>query len=301
MPLSFAGASADFPRFTSSERVLILAPHPDDETISTGGVIQKAIKAGAEVKVVLLTNGENNLRSFMVYDHRFFFGPKRIVRMGAMRKKETVKAMRRLGLGENDVISLGYPDNGTLKIMTQRWGNAKPLKGELSHAKQVPYLDALSPGAPYLGESILKDLEQVLLEYKPTQIFVSHPADINPDHQALYLFMRVALWDLAGKIASPKIHPYLVHAESWPLPHEYRPELKLTAPNQFEDSGLSWTQLDLSPAEISNKYDALRDYSSQIQYAPNRLLSFARQNELFSDYPVIKVGQLADSSALSYS
>lgn len=38
-------------------RVLILAPHMDDETIGCGGAIQAHIKAGAVVQVVFITNG----------------------------------------------------------------------------------------------------------------------------------------------------------------------------------------------------------------------------------------------------
>lgn len=298
---SYAASSAELPPFTANDKVLILAPHPDDEIIAAGGVIQRAVSAGAKVKVVLLTNGENNLGSFMVYDKRFFFGPKRIIRMGLMRKQETVTAMQKVGLAKSDVVSLGYPDNGTLKILTERWVEDKPLSGKFSHARRVPYFDALSAGEPYLGQNILKDLEQILLEYKPTQIFVSHPADKNTDHQAFYLFMRVALWDLEGKIDSPQVYPYLVHLDEWPSPQGYQPELKLDAPPELLKSHLTWHHLDLSLEETSKKFKVLQDYPSQIQYAPNRLVSFVRQNELFSDYPVIKIDQTVNFDSLSYA
>ncbi len=39
------------------DRILIFAPHPDDEVLGSGTYIQRAIKNGAEVKVVLMTNG----------------------------------------------------------------------------------------------------------------------------------------------------------------------------------------------------------------------------------------------------
>jgi LmbE family N-acetylglucosaminyl deacetylase len=39
-------------------RVLLLAPHPDDETLGAGGLIAQARAAGATVSVVLLTAGE---------------------------------------------------------------------------------------------------------------------------------------------------------------------------------------------------------------------------------------------------
>ena len=42
----------------ASDRLLILAPHPDDETIATGGVIQKAVAEHAvSVLHVPITGG----------------------------------------------------------------------------------------------------------------------------------------------------------------------------------------------------------------------------------------------------
>lgn len=54
----------NIPAFFNSDKVLILAPHPDDEAIATAGVIQKALKAGSDIKVVFFTNGDFNSTSF---------------------------------------------------------------------------------------------------------------------------------------------------------------------------------------------------------------------------------------------
>ncbi len=53
--------------FTSDDRVLIVAPHEDDETLATGGVIQQALAAGARVRVVYLTYGDHDQFAFIVY------------------------------------------------------------------------------------------------------------------------------------------------------------------------------------------------------------------------------------------
>lgn len=45
------------PNITSSDRVLIVAPHPDDETIATAGVIRYCIENNIPVYVVVVTNG----------------------------------------------------------------------------------------------------------------------------------------------------------------------------------------------------------------------------------------------------
>ena len=42
----------------SQERILVFAPHPDDETLGCGGLMRKAKSAGAEVFVQFLTVGD---------------------------------------------------------------------------------------------------------------------------------------------------------------------------------------------------------------------------------------------------
>jgi len=309
---AFANPSGTLPEFVSSDKVLVLAPQPDDETIGVGGAIQRAVKVGAKVKVVLLTNGENNLFAFIVYKKHPFLGRKDFLRMGEVRRQESVKAMTWLGLTENDVISLGYPDRGTLEVMARHWDQAGPFRSALARAEKVPYPGAMSPGAPYSGESILKDLERILSDYKPTKIFVSHPADANRDHRALYLFLRVVLWNLDGKINVPEIYPYFVHTSGWPKPRGYNPTLKLIPPPIFSESEIGWLTLLLAPEEVTNKYNAIQDYPSQIKYAPKFLISFARENEFFGDYPVVNIsremsidkvlkGQSKPRSVLSYA
>ncbi|MDE1886478.1 MAG: PIG-L family deacetylase, partial [Xanthomonadaceae bacterium] len=39
--------------FTPTDRILIVAPHPDDESIATGGLIQAARAGGAAVRVIV--------------------------------------------------------------------------------------------------------------------------------------------------------------------------------------------------------------------------------------------------------
>ncbi|MCD5324102.1 MULTISPECIES: PIG-L deacetylase family protein [Pontibacillus] len=43
------------------ERVLLLAPHVDDETIGAGGTLRQHIEAGAEATVIFLTNGAGSV------------------------------------------------------------------------------------------------------------------------------------------------------------------------------------------------------------------------------------------------
>ena len=48
--------------FSKNDRVLILAPHPDDEAIATGGSIQKALEGATTLDEVLrVTVGDQDL------------------------------------------------------------------------------------------------------------------------------------------------------------------------------------------------------------------------------------------------
>ncbi len=45
----------DVPRAT---RLVVVAPHPDDETLAAGGLIQRVLHEGGTVRVVVLTPGD---------------------------------------------------------------------------------------------------------------------------------------------------------------------------------------------------------------------------------------------------
>ncbi len=287
---SYAGVISSMPPFTDKDRVLILAPHPDDEAIATAGVIQQALKAGAQVKTVFMTNGENNELAFIVYKKRPVLRPKELLAMGELRFSESLAAMSVLGMKPDQSIVLGYPDFGTMDIFTEFWGPVKkPFRSMLSRQRYVPYKESRSKGAPYVGESILNDIKAVINEYRPTRIFVSHPADTNRDHRALYLYLTVALWDLEGQIDPPMVFPYIVHVVGWPKPRGFVPTQSLTVPPELVNGDIEWVSDPLSDTEVQRKHDAITKYVSQVRYAPSYLVTFARRNELFGDYPAIPI------------
>lgn len=304
--LCIAGDAGEIPPLAKNDSVLILVPHPDDEAIATSGLIQKALKAGARLKIVLYTNGDNNEPAFIVYEKRLTFRRGEFLHMGEVRRKETLDAMNYLGVDKNNIIFLGYPDFGTMAIFNKYWNTTKPFKSLFARSVKVPYPECLSPGAPYVGESILKDLKNIITDFKPTKIFVSHPADTSGDHRSLYLFLRVALWDLDGAIKQPQVFPYLIHYAGWPEPRGYYPDSELTPPAALSE--VLRDNLFLSPEELAIKHKCISFYKSQIEYDPPYLFTFARKNELFGDYPIIKLKesgqdnvQWQDASGFSYA
>jgi len=272
--------------FQDDDRILVLAPHPDDEAIACAGVIQQATARGLPVRVVFLTNGDANFWSFGVLAKRPVLFPGAVRRMGELRHDEALAAGKQLGLRGEQLTFLGYPDFGTYAIWRTRWRNEAPLRGLFTAARSVPYKSSLRSGAAYKGEEILQDLTTSIREFKPTKIFVSHPADVNVDHRALYLFSRVAAWE-AGNRAS--FHPYLVHFRNWPSPRGLHLEATVRPPNAFDGDDVAWQTCPLTPAQITTKRAAIRAHRSQYAYSAGYLNSSLRPNELFGDYPTIRL------------
>ena len=277
------------------DRVLILAPHPDDETLCTGGIIQQALALGLPIHVVFLTYGDNNEWSFVKYRKKVTVGSKAVEGMGLVRHEEAVKATGVLGLKPEQLSFLGYPDFGTLQIWEKHWGARPAFRSMFGRMTAVVYPNAYRPGAEYRGDDVLKDLTAIIGDFKPTKIFLSHPADHNPDHQALYLFARVALWDLALE-TQPELHPFLVHYPKWPRHQGLNPTWQLNPPPELVDV-IPWQSNALTPDETQRKITAIQCHATQYAVSEKFLKSFLRNNELFADYPPSRLKRAASGAA----
>lgn len=71
-----------------SAKVLVLAPHMDDETIGCGGTLARHVAAGADVTVVFLTDGRQGGQASLESS------------LGATRRREAELALRELGVGK---------------------------------------------------------------------------------------------------------------------------------------------------------------------------------------------------------
>ena len=279
---------------TEEDRILILAPHPDDEAICTSGIIQKAIDQKASVKVVFLTSGDHNQLPFLLYMRNPLTLKKTHILLGETRMQESIKANQILGLSKDDLIFLGYPDFGTLNIMLSYWDTEKPFRNILNREVKVPYEASFTTGSPYTGENILADIKKIILDFNPTKIFVSSPFDANNDHRALFLFLQIAIWDLEDLIGDPEVFTYLVHAKGWPKVKGYRPSKKITHPDFLDGSEMDWYKIELVDEEIQKKYQAISSYRSQISYNPSFLVSFAREDEIFGRLSEINLEESND-------
>lgn len=266
-----------------TDRILVIAPHPDDEAIGAAGVIQEAVRQNIPVKVMYVTNGDSNSLAFLYYKKYPVFSRKQALEMGKLRQQESKDAAQHLGLGIDQIVYLGYPDFGTLKIFKNYWKTSRLYRGVLTKADHVPYEETLTPGAPYNAESILADFKKVLLDFKPTRVFVTHPADMNEDHQAAYLFLKIALWDLADELSDVRTHSFFIHAVDWPRPVGLFPEHRMEYLPHLNFKESRWENFLLDSGQIQRKEHAIGMYRTQLPYKPNFLLSFVRLNEPFAD------------------
>jgi len=274
-------------QLSPQDRILVLAPHPDDEVIACGGIIQDAVAKGLPVRLVYLTYGDNNELAFMVYRKHPVLMPRAVQKMGQIRHDEAVAAATMFGLSASDLTFLGYPDFGALQIWESNWNGRPAFRSMLTRVSAVPYANAFRPKAPYKGEEIVKDLSAIIRRFRPTKIFVSHPADHNGDHQALYLFTRVALWDL-GKILTPQpeLYPYLVHFRNWPLPRGDHPTQPLEPPDEIDEQ-INWKIFPLGMAQVDCNRSALKGQPTEYNSTRKYLTTFLRSNELFGDFPAV--------------
>jgi len=82
-------------------RVVVVAPHPDDETLGVGGCLRLLARDGAAIEVVAVTDGEGShpgSRSITAAE------------LARVRTTEDETALRRLGLGSVDRQRLGFRD-----------------------------------------------------------------------------------------------------------------------------------------------------------------------------------------------
>lgn len=282
-PRSAGGPGRAHLALSADDRVLVLAPHPDDEVLGAAGVIQRCVELGLPVRVAFLTSGDFNEWSFTLHRRRPALSPEAVRRTAAVRQREALAAAAELGLEEHQVVFLGYPDAGTMTIWSRHWGDRPAYLSRLTRVRRVPYEEAQSTAAPYLGDAILADLHRLLDEHRPTRVFLSHPADSHPDHQALYLFTRVALWQRGED--RPRLHPYLVHYPGWPGGRGLRPWSRLAPPPDLEE--VSWQSFPLWIEEIDDKLSALRRHATQYRTGRSFLRRFVRANELFGDFPLL--------------
>lgn len=289
LPPSVIKDIPEMPPHRVGDRVLVFAPHPDDEAIGCSGVIQQALAAGAQVWVVYMTNGDGFRLAVEQQFRQSKPTPEQHIQFGEMRQQEARRAMHLLGLADWRITFLGYPDRALYQLWRSNWTAANALRSYYTGTDSNPYRDTLRPGTSYCGQNVLRDVETVLRRTVPTHVYVTHPADDHPDHTATALFVQTALARLRlqgiGFAQKVVLRHYMVHCGDWPQPQGLHEDEPLTPPPAFFNIGLHWKKLSLTPQQQMGKMKAIKAHTSQMLMMSRFLQSFVRQNELFIEQP----------------
>ena len=156
----------------------MLAPHPDDEALGTGGLIQVAAQSGAAVKVLFATDGDNNPWPQRYVEKRWFITAECRRRWGAARRAEALNSVKTLGLSAADAVFMGFPDAFILKL----W-----------HQQDATVRDAFATA---------------FRDFQPTHLCVPSSQDGHPDHRGVFEFAMDAL-RVTGQ--RPALYAYLIH------------------------------------------------------------------------------------------
>ena len=131
-------------RLAGKGPILVIAPHPDDETLGCGGLLAACAAQGIKAHVVILTDGGKSHRGSATWN---------ISRVAARREGEAHRAITRLGLKRADLSLLECADGDLLF-------------------------------SPNLRRRAFAALARVAAKTGARTIFVTWPHDPHPDHIA---------------------------------------------------------------------------------------------------------------------
>jgi len=170
---------------TAQTRLLVIAPHPDDETLGAGILIQRVREAGGRVDIALLTDGDNNPWPQRLLERRLSIGAAGRARWATRRRRELAHALRELGVPPGGLHALGWPDQALAPLLLQP------------------------------GNDLVPEIAELIIALQPTLVVVPALADRHPDHGTAHVLVRLAL---AAAHMQPLLWTYLVHGRELPGP-----------------------------------------------------------------------------------
>lgn len=90
----------------ASSRLVVVAPHPDDEVLACGGLVFEHVARGGDVCVIGVTDGEASHPDSEVWTR---------TALAEQRRRESDAGLRLLGVAEAQVVRLGFPDGSVAR------------------------------------------------------------------------------------------------------------------------------------------------------------------------------------------
>ncbi|HME88364.1 MAG TPA: PIG-L family deacetylase [Chthoniobacterales bacterium] len=163
---------------------MLFAPHPDDESLACSVILQRAVRARAAVRVIYVTNGEDNPWPHRVLERKWRLNSSDRNRWGKMRRAEALAALAVLGVGPTETRFLGLPDQQLTSLLTSDY------------------------------EPLLKRFAGEINDFGPTHLLVPSLSDTHPDHSALGVMLRLVGNAFFLHQTAMRTWSYVVHGQS---------------------------------------------------------------------------------------
>jgi LmbE family N-acetylglucosaminyl deacetylase len=271
-------------------RLLVFAPHPDDEALATSGLIQRVLERGGQVRIVFITNGDGFPDGVRRDVGRYNTSSSDFIEYGKQRHGEAVIAMERLGLDPDSGIFLGFPDDGIDDLWTGHWSKHKPFTSPHTRLNSPSYSASLSNWVKYAGSDLQEEIIRTMCEFMPDWVILPDPRDTHPDHCTTGVFVLNALRKLREDgettFVQAQVFTYLVHYPGYPVSKGWVKDIETAGIGGSYSarkalSKTRWTSLSLTADEQDKKRQAISAHVSQIEAMCGFLKQFVLSYELF--------------------
>jgi LmbE family N-acetylglucosaminyl deacetylase len=223
-----AEPTCDNGSLTGYDGLLVLAPHPDDETLAFAGLITAYMRAGKPVQVVVVTDGDAYCDACRFWKNGSLGGPPcsalelsnfatpEIDSFAEVRRCESAAAAA--VLGRTSPTFLGYPDTGLAAAwLNSRRGalDVRLRRSDFSECADCEHSDAGLGGGPQTAltaSSLIASLSRLLAGTPSnTLVATTHWLDGHGDHAGLGNLVKT----LNDELPSPRpIAWAVIHAHS---------------------------------------------------------------------------------------
>ncbi|MGF7140190.1 PIG-L deacetylase family protein [Roseimarinus sediminis] len=272
------------------ERILILAPHPDDAEISAYGLYASYPE---NTFIATITAGD---AGSMRYDELYSDSVQHFIQKGKVRVWNSLTVPQLGGIAPEHAINLGYFDASLAQMHadTTAHGFSRYIKTDDIHlfrSANCPDLPgSLQPSSTWC--SLVNDMKNLLKKVQPTAIVTVYPVlDYHLDHKFTTVAMLQAMQEM--KYDQCQLWLYTNH---YPMTKMY-PDGKIgstiTVPPYFENAPIYFDQLlsvPLSKAQQGDKalaLDAMNDLRPDTQYR-NTKASWEQTKQNFWDKLYLK-------------
>ncbi|QCR18132.1 bifunctional PIG-L family deacetylase/class I SAM-dependent methyltransferase [Agrococcus sp. SGAir0287] len=184
-------------------RVVVVAAHPDDESLGAGGLLARCAEAGVPATVLLLTDGEGSHPASPTHSREA---------MAQRRRREAVVAAAALGVGGDRLVHLGLPDGGVADVEDDVVAAIVEVVGDGRDAVLVaPYRGDGHPDHEAAGRAAAIAAQRTdarLLEYPIWLLHAAEPAALG-DVRLVHLALDDA--EQAAKAHAIEAHASQVH------------------------------------------------------------------------------------------